>query len=117
MFFFDWADIPLLTAKAFKYLSKDPKDTCQYVANQLFTIFAITFFVTRGLVFDSVVYIAYRDFWIINGATKACCIMLTCLVGLQSYWMGLIVITARKQAQNGGVVEDLREADTKKKPQ
>ena len=118
MFFFDWADIPLLIAKTFKYLSKDPKDIYQYVANQLFTIFAITFFMTRGVLFNSVVYVAYRDFWNYNSATKACCIMLTCLVGLQSYWMVLIVITAMKQAQNGGVVEDLRDSkdEDMKKP-
>lgn len=110
MFFFDWADIPLLSAKACKYLSQDPSDTYQQVANRLFEVFAVLFFATRNCYFNYVVYCAWMD---LSDAfvDQVCQWLLTVLVGLQTYWMYLIVKLAIKISENGGVAEDSRDDD------
>jgi len=110
MFFFDWGDLPLLSAKLFKYLSKDPNDLFQFAANRLFELFAVCFFLTRNGFFNYVVYAAIRD--LENGfASGTCKVLLVALVGLQTYWFFLIIQAVQRQKQNGGVVDDVREKD------
>jgi TLC domain len=116
MFFFDWADIPLLCAKACKYLSKDPRDFCQTLANRLFEIFAVLFFATRCVYFNYVVYATWMDLssdW----AHRFCKYLLLILVVLQTYWMSLIVKAVVRMSKNGGIAEDARDTDLRKKNQ
>jgi len=110
MFFFDWADIPLLSAKLFKYLSKDPNDFCQFAANRLFETFAVCFFLTRNCFFNYVVYCVIRDLEV-TFVSIYCEVLLVALVILQTYWMYLVVKAVQRQQQNGGVAEDVREKD------
>jgi TLC domain len=113
MFFFDWADIPLLCAKACKYLSHHPQDSFQYFANRLFEVFAVLFFATRCVYYNYVVYAAWMDLsndWV----NRSCQYLLLALVALQTYWMGLIVKAAVRISNNGGVAEDERDDDLKK---
>jgi hypothetical protein len=113
MFFFDWADIPLLCAKAAKYLSKDPKDAFQYTANRLFEVFAVLFFLTRNVCYNYVVYAAWMDLsndWV----NRSCQYPLLILAGLQTYWLNIVIQAALRISSNGGNVEDARDEDLKK---
>lgn len=105
MFFFDWADIPLLSAKICKYLSKDPKDAFQFIANRLFETFAVLFFLTRNLYYNYVVYWACKD----PGVKLFNKYLLLALVGLQTYWLYLVIMAVVRQQKNGGNAEDVRE--------
>eukprot|EP00934_Nitzschia_sp_Nitz4_P005423 Nitzschia sp. Nitz4//scaffold44_size153857//124175//125354//NITZ4_002742-RA/size153857-augustus-gene-0.25-mRNA-1//-1//CDS//3329552220//5413//frame0 len=112
MFFFDWADIPLLSAKICKYLSKHPDDTFQFIANRLFETFAVVFFLTRNGYYNYVVFCAWMDLtsdWVNRG----CQYLLLLLVVLQTYWLWLIIAAVIRQQKNGGNAEDVRE-DKKK---
>jgi hypothetical protein len=108
MFFFDWADPPLLLAKSLKYLSRHPQDLYQTLANRLFEVFAVVFILTRNVLYNYVVYIGVRDLppwaWISR-------LLLVLLAVLQTYWLGLLVQAILRQKQNNGVVEDMREKD------
>lgn len=110
MFFFDWADVPLLAAKLCKYLSKDPKDMFQFVANRLFEAFAVCFFLTRNGYFNYVVYCVISDLppCFVN---YYCKVLLVALIVLQTYWFWLIVKAVIRQRENGGAVEDVREKE------
>lgn len=111
MFFFDWADMPLLAAKMCLYLSKDPNDMFQFSANRLFELFALTFFATRNCFYNFVVYSIIKDLEY-SPANFVCEVLLVMLVILQTYWMYLIAVAARKQKESGGnVVDDVREKD------
>jgi len=110
MFFFDWADIPLLAAKLFKYLSKDPNDFFQYTANRLFELFAVDFFITRVCFYNFVVYRVITDLPV-NPTNRFIEFLLLTLVGLQTYWMYLIIVAVKRQKKSGGNVEDVREKD------
>lgn len=112
MFFFDWADLPLLSAKAFKYLSLDPKDCYTYMANRLFELFALTYFLTRNVMFNFVVYIACRDLPA-RASGRTAKILLVMLAAIQTFWLTLLIKAVKKQIANGGNVEDIRE-DKKK---
>lgn len=108
MFFFDWADIPLLSAKLFKYLSKDSKDAFQFIANRLFESFAVLFILTRNGYYNYVVYAAWKD----AGSdfdTRVMQYLLLALVVLQTYWLHLLIAAVIQQKKNGGIVEDVRE--------
>jgi hypothetical protein len=109
MFFFDWADIPLLSAKLCKDLSKDPTDIFQYTANRLFEFFAIVFFATRNVLYSYVVYVAVWDLPT-NYEGHISRILLIILVVLQTYWMKVIIQAAIRQAKTGAI-EDVREDD------
>lgn len=113
MFFFDWADIPLLFAKLFKYLSKDPKDNFQFAANRLFEVFAVLFFLTRNVCYTYVAYCALMDL-ASDFVSWYCQVLLVTLVGLQTYWFVLVIKAVIRQKQNDGVIEDVREEDKKK---
>ena len=108
MFFFDWADIPLLAAKIFKYLSLQKGDFCQNAANRLFEVFALLFFLTRNVYYTYVVYCAWMDIPG-NMTNRICQYMLIALVVLQTYWIGLIIQAAVRQSKNDGNIEDVRE--------
>ena len=101
MFFFDWADIPLLIAKLCKYLSKDPNDAFQFTANRFFECFGVLFFLTRNLYYNYVVYAAWMD--LTNAmVNRVCQYLLLLLVGLQTYWLYLIIRALIRQKENGG---------------
>jgi hypothetical protein len=110
MFFFDWADIPLLAAKLCKYLSKDPQDMLQFVANRLFEAFAVCFISTRNGFFNYVAYGFICDLPAGPG-NYFCKFLLIALAILQTYWMYLIVKAVQRQRENDGVVEDVREKE------
>mmetsp|Transcript_134296 Transcript_134296/g.199858 ORF Transcript_134296/g.199858 Transcript_134296/m.199858 type:complete len:333 (+) Transcript_134296:175-1173(+) len=108
MFFFDWADIPLLSAKICKYLSKSPDDLFQFTANRLFEFFAVLYFCTRNCYYNYVVYAAWADLssdWVNRG----CQYLLLLLVVLQTYWLILIIRVAIRQAENNGNAADIRD--------
>lgn len=110
MFLFDWADIPLLAAKLFIYLSKDQNDMYQYTANRLFELFAVVFFVSRVCLFNYVVYRAVTDLPV-NTTNRIMEFLMFALACLQTYWMYLIIAAVKRQKKCGGNVEDIRETD------
>ena len=110
MFLFDWADIPLLAAKLFIYLSKDQNDMYQYTANRLFELFAVVFFVSRVCLFNYVVYRAVTDLPV-NTTNRIMEFLMFALACLQTYWMYLIIAAVKRQKKCGGNVEDIREKD------
>mmetsp|Transcript_40117 Transcript_40117/g.96870 ORF Transcript_40117/g.96870 Transcript_40117/m.96870 type:complete len:369 (+) Transcript_40117:62-1168(+) len=116
MFFFDWADIPLLAAKACKYLSDDTikNDPFQLIANRLFEVFAVTFFCTRNVWYNYIVYSAWKD---LDGDvhSRFCRYMLLLLAGLQTYWLWLIISAVIRQKKSGGRLEDSRDAGIRQK--
>ena len=107
MFFFDWADPPLLLAKTCKYMSVHPTDAFQTAANRLFEVFAVTFFLSRNVIYNYVTFQflkyldARRDVWEH--------VFLLSLAALQTYWLALIVQAVVRQSANNGNVEDVRE--------
>ena len=115
MFIFDWADIPLQTAKAFKYLSLSSNDGFQYIANRLFEVFAVVFTITRSFMYNYIVYAAYREDYDKTFTWRAALakILLLLLACLQTFWLRLLYKAVLKQRANGGNVEDIRE-DKKK---
>jgi hypothetical protein len=102
MFFFDWANIPLLGSLLCKNLSKDPHDTLQYTANRLFELFALIFFATRNILYSYVVYAAVLDLPA-NYKGHISRTLLVILVFLQTYWMHLVIQAAIRQAKTGAV--------------
>ena len=62
MFFFDWADPPMLIGKAFLYLSLEKDDVYQQIADACMAIFVVLFVSTRIFVFTWIVYVCLRDF-------------------------------------------------------
>ena len=117
MSFFDWADLPLMVAKVFKYMSQSESDVFQWIANRFFEFFAVCFFLTRNCIYNYVVYAAWADLnndWVNRG----CQYLLILLVLLQTYWLVLIIRVAVIRAENDGNADDIREFDeppTKKK--
>ena len=60
----DPADVPLHTAKMFLYISgEDTKSWAYFIADRMFEVFAVVFFVTRLLCYGYVVYIAAECPW------------------------------------------------------
>ena len=119
MFFFDWADPPLLVAKASVYLSRQPTDIYQWCADRLFEIFAVVFFLTRNLLFTYIVYILLtHDMDVYHEVSSNVVIFLKTqlivLVALCSFWLVLIIKAAINQSLNKGKVEDIREENRKK---
>jgi hypothetical protein len=109
MFFFDWADPPMLIGKAFLYLSLQADDVYQQIADIFMGIFVVLFVASRNVVFTGIVYICLRDFPNTNPvlALKA---MLLVLVGLMTFWLWLIVkIICNQFFNNEGHVDDIRE--------
>jgi hypothetical protein len=108
MFFFDWADLPLLSAKACKYLSTSPQDGLQSLANRLFRVFAVVYTMTRSIMYNFVVYTAIKDLPQTQSGHIARSLLLA-LAALQTFWLTLLFQAIQKQISNGGNVEDIRE--------
>jgi hypothetical protein len=110
MFFFDWADPPMLLGKALLYLTQSQRDTYQQVADICMGIFVVSFVATRNIIFTVIVYFCLRDFPSSNTAIASLKALLVVLVGLMTFWFALIVKTIYYQFfQNQGHVDDLRE--------
>ena len=104
MFFLDWADPPLLVAKACLYLSRSKEDAYQWWADRLFEVFAVVFVATRNLWLPYLVYRICREVpeaWALKTA-------LFVLVILMKYWLVLIVKAAMVQQKDRGL-EEIRE--------
>eukprot|EP00980_Cylindrotheca_fusiformis_P010492 scaffold2325_cov126-Cylindrotheca_fusiformis.AAC.2 len=112
MFFFDWADLPLLSAKACKYLSTSSNDGFQSMANRLFQVFAVVYTLTRSVMYNFVVYTAMKDLPNTYTAHIARGLLLA-LAALQSFWLALLYQAIQRQIANGGNVEDIREDSSK----
>ena len=111
MFFFDWADPPLLLAKSVKYFTALPGGgggtSFQFLANRLFEVFAVTFFLSRNVLYT---FVAYTFCTTLPAAAMTERIFLLLLVALQTYWMVLIAQAALRMSSNdGNVQEDARE--------
>jgi hypothetical protein len=119
--FFDWADPPLLIAKALVYLSKETTDIYQFLADRLFELFAVGFFLTRNVLFSYVVYeclryddqklrtrIPYKQIVFLKT-------LLVVLALLMVFWLVLIIKAAIHQGSNKGNVDDIREHGYKEK--
>jgi len=110
MFFFDWADPFILLAKACKYLSDDSSDIYQFMADRLFEMFAVVFFLTRNGMYSYVVYAALTDELQENTVTRtALNTLLVVLALLMKYWLFLIGQAVIHRSGNMGKVEDIRE--------
>jgi ceramide synthetase len=122
MVLLDFADVPLHLAKCCKYMSDinlkmksstPRRDLWLFVADRLFEMFAITFFVTRLVMYGYVCWSAHIEQsrhvskrmsdWI-------CVACLYTLLGLQVYWFFLILKVAAKLLRGEGV-EDPRSDD------
>lgn len=114
MFFFDYADPPLLIAKAMVYLSRKRMDMYQFMADRLFELFAVAFFVTRNIMFNYVAYVilAY-DHQLTSSMPFRQVVflksMIVVLVILMTFWLGLIIKAAIYQKSNRGNADDIRE--------
>jgi hypothetical protein len=116
MFFFDWADPFILLAKACKYLSIDSSDVFQFMADRLFEIFAVVFFLTRNVMYSYVVYAALTDEHQEETTTrKILNTLLVVLALLMKYWLFLIIQAVIHRCGNKGKVEDIREYAGKEK--
>ena len=97
----DPADVPLHTAKMFLYISgEDTKSWAYFIADRIFEVFAVTFFVTRLICYGYVVYVAAECPWnactpyFAGGASPAawtCVGLLVVLLGLQIFWMSMLL--------------------------
>ena len=55
----DPADVPLHAAKMFLYISgEDQKSAAYFIADRLFELFAVVFFITRLIMYGYVVFVA-----------------------------------------------------------
>lgn len=113
MFFMDWADLPMLVAKTFKYLSSDRADLYQFLSDRLFEVFAIVFIATRNIMFPYFVYVAVNSVDDGDGHATlrlAMKVLLVTLVLLMFYWFGLILqAAAYRRYENKGNIDDIRE--------
>ena len=106
MFFLDWVDIVLTAAKLCKYMSFRRNDGWQFLADRLFEVFVVSFFITRNGILNYVAYACLVDFE--NTPLKALALM---LVGLMTYWLVLIIKAVIHQLFGNGSFDDLRESD------
>lgn len=109
MYFFDWPDVLLTSAKTCKYLSLQRQDGYQFCADRLFEAFAAVFVLTRNVAFPHIVYICLLDTSTTATRSTDLTVMLTLLVllvGLMFYWLAIIVKTAHHQMFGDGSVDD-----------
>lgn len=112
MVLYDLGDVPLQTAKMFKYAG------LTFLANRSFEVFAVLFFVTRIVLYSLVVYSAVVESrqWIPHQIHMYMMkLMLVGLLLMQCMWQYMIVQVALRLAKQGEV-EDVRsdsdESDT-----
>jgi len=114
MVLLDPADVPLHAAKLCKYMfDVTEKKMWQFLADRLFELFAVVFFVTRLILFAYVVWSSIWEapkYFPIKLPERSCQLLLLTLLVLQSYWAFLIIKVAAKMWQVGGV-EDVRSDD------
>eukprot|EP01059_Diplonema_ambulator_P033153 TRINITY_DN6805_c0_g1_i1.p1 TRINITY_DN6805_c0_g1~~TRINITY_DN6805_c0_g1_i1.p1 ORF type:complete len:326 (+),score=56.57 TRINITY_DN6805_c0_g1_i1:51-1028(+) len=116
MLLLDPADVPLHTAKMFKYVSESgaansrKKVWNQFFADRWFEVFAVVFFVTRIGMYPYTVWSAFYEASIyepVDLSYKICTCLLLILLFLQCYWMFLIVKAVVNMILKGGI-EDIR---------
>ena len=112
----DPADVALHCAKLCLYASGDNKKSLAFfMADRFFELFAVTFFVTRLIGYGYVVWASYEcaantcspTFIDFHPAGWFCISLLVLLLGLQIFWMSLLIRVAVKKLRNGGL-EDIR---------
>eukprot|EP01064_Diplonema_japonicum_P004390 TRINITY_DN12859_c1_g5_i1.p1 TRINITY_DN12859_c1_g5~~TRINITY_DN12859_c1_g5_i1.p1 ORF type:complete len:332 (+),score=53.86 TRINITY_DN12859_c1_g5_i1:62-1057(+) len=116
MLLLDPADVPLHTAKMFKYVSESgtagskKRTVNQFFADRIFESFAVVFLVTRIVFLPYVVYSATfeaRALIVPSVPYHTCILLLWIIQGLQIYWMSLIVKAVYNMILKGGI-EDIR---------
>ncbi|GMH53874.1 hypothetical protein TrLO_g14773 [Triparma laevis f. longispina] len=110
MFLLDCADPPLHIAKQFKYCSVKKTDKAQFWADRWFEIFAVSFIVSRNIIYPYCCWSALiesKRYFEHRLDTRICNGLLQILLVLQFYWTSLIFIAVYKQMKNGGI-EDIR---------
>ena len=145
MLLLDPADVPLHVAKLFKYVADARKSElnkkrsgrsnnnramatqgaitvgkrCQFMADVLFGVFMVTFFITRLVMYPYVVYSSHfecrkfvnveRNLALLIGYWS-CIVLLYIVLALQAYWFYLILKVAIKVVTKGEA-EDVRSDD------
>jgi ceramide synthetase len=145
MLLLDPADVPLHVAKLFKYVADARKielnkkrsgrsnnnramatqraitvgKRCQFMADVLFGVFMVTFFITRLVMYPYVVYSSHfecrkfvnveRNLALLIGYWS-CIVLLYIVLALQAYWFYLILKVAIKVVTKGEA-EDVRSDD------
>jgi len=113
----DPADVPLHTAKQFKYIGDARggavKPLFQNLADVCFYVFGASFFVMRLVLYPYIVWSAHFEaarYFEYDAGAWACVVLLYILLLLQVYWFALIVKVAIKAAK-GGEAQDVRSDD------
>jgi len=111
MFYFDWADPLLLSAKACRYMSLESDGLLNTISDRLFELFAVVFIFTRGVIYNFIVYVACRDGpqTPLGIGGKA---LLIILAFMQTYWIGLIIKAALIK-KTTGKLEDIQNKEKK----
>ena len=108
----DPADVPLHVAKLFKYAGegRGKSSFFPFLADRTFELFAVTFFITRLVLFGYVVWASVFECKLFTtlGASGWICIgLLVVLYLLQIFWFSLIVKMAVKMVK-GEKLDDIR---------
>merc|ERR1712127_609702 len=111
----DPGDVPLHLAKLCKYTAAKGQASRFWncMADRLFEVFAVVFFVTRLVCFGYVCWSAHIEatrFFPKTPTGWSCVALLYALLILQGYWFSLIINVAIKLAK-GESVEDVRSDD------
>lgn len=114
MVLLDFADVPLHLAKCSKYTGEQKTaGPWQFLADRLFEVFAVTFFVTRLVMYGYVCWSAHIEatrFWPKGVPEWTCVACLYTLFFLQVYWFVLIMQVVVRLL-GGRSVEDPRSDD------
>ena len=114
MLVLDPADVPLHAAKCAKYVGDARgKRAFQLVADVLFGIFLVTFFVMRLVMYPYVVWSSHfeaRRYFRPSAGYWTCVVLLYIILGLQVYWFKLIVNVVHRILVTGSA-EDVRSDD------
>jgi ceramide synthetase len=122
MLLLDFADVPLHMAKCCKYMtevkgtSRKRRAFWQFAADRLFELFALTFFITRLVMYGYVCWSAHVEasrYWPKGLPEWTCVACLHTLLGLQVYWFLLILKVVAKLFRGQGA-EDPRSSDEEK---
>eukprot|EP00931_Biecheleriopsis_adriatica_P104216 TRINITY_DN78913_c0_g1_i1.p1 TRINITY_DN78913_c0_g1~~TRINITY_DN78913_c0_g1_i1.p1 ORF type:complete len:358 (-),score=57.11 TRINITY_DN78913_c0_g1_i1:49-1086(-) len=114
MVLLDPADLPLHLAKLCKYTAEaTQRGVWQFLADRLFEVFALLFFVTRLVMFGYVCWSSHiesKNYFPHTVAATSCVLLLYLLMVLQIYWFCLILKVAMTLLR-GQNVEDPRSDD------
>lgn len=114
MVLLDPADVPLHLAKLCKYTADaSGRHRWQFLADRLFEVFGVTFFVTRIVLYAYVCWSAHIEAtrYFPKGLPEwTCVVLLYTLLVLQVYWFSLIVKVVVRM-MGGSNVEDIRSDD------